>query len=1041
MEHNLEKNGQLLIYRSSAGSGKTFTLVLNYLSIILTSDTPYKFREILAITFTNKAANEMKSRVFEHLIELAENHEDSKLMGVYKKELGLSREFISKTASKRLSSMLHNYTDVAILTIDKFAHRLIRSFSRDLNLESDFEIEMDFKKVLSECIDQLIDQVGTREDLTRLVIHHAKDKTKSDKSWKAVEDFKQVGELIQKEDTAQWIEEISKFSIDELFESHQSAVQEISKTKKAIDLESQLLIDKVNEIGIEWINYKWSGWIGFFKKAKAGDFQKLLTQEHKRLDQAIESGDWVKKTAPESIIDSASMFAEIVPNGKEKILTLSHQIQRHQIIREQIIGLGLLKEIGSIIEDYKKNNNLALISDFNKTISEIVLKQPTPFIYERIGCKFNHYFIDEFQDTSVQQWQNFIPLVDDSLAKGKINLIVGDAKQAIYRFRNGEAKQFVMLPVIYQKNNSEILEDAERTFKAEKNLLNLEFNYRSSKTVVDFNNQLFDFAKQQMGESISENYLNHKQIPAQDFEGLVEIRLNHLGMKDADQKRAFEQTCTLESIVKCKDDGFEYADITILVRKNKNGQEIADFLLEQGIPVTSSDSLKVLNNRKVQVILALLKVLENVHTQDDVIKIIAYFFTDELTEKAKELELRKTKDNGKEKLLAIIQDKFGFHLENWQSDPLYTKSKLIIGHFFQTNEQDQFVESFLENTHQFSSSKGEDISLFFEWLTEKNPSIAASENENAVQVMTIHKAKGLEFQIVILHRCDWELGPSNFSRVWTNVATGGISLNVQLHPNQNRFKVLNKDEEYKMAYDTEYLDAINLFYVAVTRPVHRLYINASSNGKKEISALLKGFLQLDDSSDYPIQWTMGTAVKNPVLEQKKTPEDFSYEPHTDMVIEIATRQHLNEEDGISEQKWGQLFHQAMDRLTHSEDIVSLTNEFVLLGKLATNEKDHFASDLKSTLEHPQLKKWLNAGHTELREREIVDELGEIYIPDRIIVLKEETILIDFKTGQPRNKDEHQITDYGHLLLDLGYSNIKKYLFYVRKSELLEVLTL
>jgi len=1040
MNDNLAKNGKLLIYRSSAGSGKTFTLVLNYLSIILASDNPFKFKEVLAITFTNKAASEMKARVFEHLIELSNNKEGSKLMEVYSKELEIDESIISANASNRLSSMLHNYTDVSILTIDKFAHRLIRSFSRDLNLEADFEIEMDSRKVLAECIDQLIDQVGTREDLTKLVVHHAKDKTKLDKSWKAVEDFKKFGALITKEDTAKQIEEIGKFSIEELFVAHQKAIADVNKATKRISELAAPIIKAIETFGIEHIKYKSGGWSSFFTKALNGKFADLLSQPHARLYAAIESENWVNKDAPAEAQDLQSYFSEVVEKNTIEILANCTSIQKSQIIREQIIGLGLLKEISIILEQYKKNNNLVLISDFNKTISDIVLNQPTPFIYERIGCKFNHYFIDEFQDTSVQQWQNFIPLVDDSLAKGKTNLIVGDSKQAIYRFRNGEAKQFIDLPEIYQKNDSIVLQDAQRTFDTEYNPRFLDHNYRSASTIVNFNNRMFEFVRGIMPEQVAAHYDRQSQTPIKEFTGLIEISLHALKAGQSEEKRNFENEQTLKSIRDCKSDGFEYSDITILVSKNKIGQEIAEFLLSEEIPVTSSDSLKILNNKKILAILALLNILENTHSQDDVIRVISNFFPDQVTSLAQELELRTTTDNGKQKLLTIIQKELDINLLDWQSDSLYTKSKQIISHFFKREEQDQFLESFLENTHSFSTSKGEDISLFLEWLLDKDPAIEASENENAVQVMSIHKAKGLEFPIVIMHRCEWEMGATKFTRVWTNVSSSNVSLNVQLYPSEKNFLGIDKEDELSEANQRLFLDAINLFYVAATRPIHRLYINASSKSDKDISSLIKNFLEIDPKSEFPIFWKEGERQKAPDRELQSVPSSFSYELNSELSIDIATR-NREEQEGISEQRWGQLMHSALELIKDKNEINAFVNELTVLGKIDDKEKQQFASDLENTFNHGELSKWLNAGHEELREQEIVDEFGEIYIPDRIVVLENETILIDFKTGQPRTKDEHQITDYGHLLLDLGYSNIKKYLFYVRKSELKQVLTL
>lgn len=1053
MNHKLGKNqvhppeekqrGNLLIYRSSAGSGKTFTLVLNYLAIVLTSDNPFKFKEILAITFTNKAANEMKSRVFEHLIDLSGGTANSNLIKVYSDALSLSPEKIVGTATSRLGVMLHNYNDVAIMTIDRFAHRLIRSFSRDLDLESDFEIEMDFQKVLREAIDLLIDQVGDREDLTKLLVHYAKDKAKSDKSWKAVTDLSEFGELLRKEDTSDWIKGIESLSVEELFQIHTDAAQQVEKLTDEIATRAKKVVDHIVSNNLfDLVPHKSSGWIGYFVKAAKKDLKKMLGNLPKRLINAIESDIWLNKSATENELSAMASISGNIPSMVNQIQSDLIAIEKYQIIREQIVGLGLLKEIELIIEQYKENNNLVLISDFNKTISDIVLEQPTPFIYERIGSKFKHYFIDEFQDTSVQQWQNFIPLVDDSLSQGQVNLLVGDAKQAIYRFRNGEARQFVMLPAIFQKNRSPILQDAERTFKYQAETKSLDFNYRSSKTIVEFNNDLFGFCLSKMPVAIQENYQGYLQQPVKSETGLVRIRLNNLEQRGTtEERRSFRNESTLESVKECLNDGFPLSDITILVRKNSHGQEIADFLLEKGIAVTSPDSLHILSNTKVLVVLALMKILENVHNQEDVLRSLVYLFPDNVTVNSLALDLRSSNDHGKANLINLIESKYKVRIDEWQGLSLFNKAKQIVSHFFSFEEQDQFVESFIENVHQFSSVRGEDTNLFFEWITEKDPSIDAAENENAVRVMSIHKSKGLEFPVVILHKCDWKLKPSEHSRIWTAVENNSHSLNVRLYPKKERFDILGKTEEYEEAYATEYLDGINLFYVALTRPVHRLYISAASIPGDSVALLVADFLAEKGFTEFPLSWKLGQ--NTPPVDRKEQPaaDNFSYSLHDNPIVEIATRKHFNENETMLEQRWGQLVHAALEQITAPSEVDDLIEALLVQGKISASQAQQMHEELKNTLNHPKLKEWLNSGYPEFREKEIIDDLGEIYRPDRIIIVDDQTILLDFKTGQPRAADEHQITDYGHLLRDLGYANIKKYLFYVRNSELKEVNTL
>ncbi len=1036
-----ENRKNLIVYRSSAGSGKTFTLVLNYLAIVLTSENKFNFKEILAITFTNKAAAEMKSRVFEHLIELAEPTNDSNISIAYQNVTGLSGRELSQRASESLSIMLHNYSEVAIMTIDRFAHRLIRSFSRDLNLESDFEIEMDFGKILREAIDSLIDQVGQREDLTRLLVHHARDRAKSDQSWKATGILNEFGYLLSKEDTSSWLEPIQDLTVEDVFEAHQKASSSVFSLIKGLEKTGEEFCHLLeNQSIIDWVPRGWGGWAGFFRIAASGDYNKLLKEERKSLTKAMETGVWLKKGAPESAINAVGKVAEDIEQKREEILELCKEIQKNQIVREQIVAIGLLKEINSLIDQYKKDNNLVLISDFNRTISEIVLEQPTPFIYERIGCRFKHYFIDEFQDTSVRQWQNFIPLLDDSLSQGNTNLLVGDAKQAIYRFRNGEARQFVMLPEIFNKNESEVLHNAERVFRQQIQQRQLTFNYRSTPTVVNFNNDLFSFIKQSLPPVLAENYQSHEQIPIKTNPGLVKMYLHNLKRNEVEERTRFQNDKTLFAIKECLQDGFRMEDITILVRKNNHGEQLADFLIEQGIPVTSPDSLRLLSNAKVKFVLSLLKILENAHTQEDSLRAISFLYPASTTDKALLLNLRKSEDEGKQALLNLLKHERQVDLLSWQSKTLYLKSASIIHHFLTADVIDQFVESFLENVHQFGSSKGEDINQFLEWITELNPSISASEHENAVRIMTIHKSKGLEFPVAIVHRCDWNLKPGNQSRVWSTIKGEETNLSVRLRPAKDVFTALNKEDELEEAWQTEYLDALNLMYVALTRPVERLYIVSSQIVEDTVSELLYGFLTTSESLETPIEWSVGERTDKASTSEDSGPIGYSYTCHTQFPIDIVTR-HKSEETNMHEQRWGQLVHLALERTSGVQDIESVIDKLIKDGKITGTERNRLSEDLKKTLNHPKLQSWISEDHENLTEKEIVDEAGNLYRPDRIILMPEETIVLDFKTGQPRNHDEQQITTYGHLLQDLGYHNIKKYLFYVRKSELKEILTL
>ena len=304
--------------------------------------------------------------------------------------------------------------------------------------------------------------------------------------------------------------------------------------------------------------------------------------------------------------------------------------------------------------------------------------------------------------------------------------------------------------------------------------------------------------------------------------------------------------------------------------------------------------------------------------------------------------------------------------------------------------------------------------------------------------MTIHKSKGLEFNVVILHHCNWELGPTLQSRVWTNIVDGSSNFNLQIYPSEKTFESLDKGIEYEEAYAQEFLDGLNLFYVATTRPVHRLYINSARKSGNRISELLYDFVCKDHELCFPIKYQFGKASRVEIEREDQVVESFTYNPNPNLRLEITSQHIYESNNSVSERKWGELLHQALEFVQKKEEIHPYAEKLKLQGKLAANQESLFHEQLQSTITHPDMIDWFNGNCLEMKEREIIDENGDAYRPDRIILYPDQTILLDFKTGRPRNKDEQQIKKYNDLLIELGYTNIKNYLFYIENGDLVKV---
>ena len=434
------------IYDASAGSGKTYTLVKEYLKIILLASKNDAYRNILAITFTNKAVHEMKSRVVDSLSEFTKDIPSDKALNLMKDisfETDLSLATIKEKAKSIIKHLIHNYAAFDISTIDKFTHKVIRTFAHDLNLPITFEVSIDTESLLTEAVDALIAQAGHDEALTKLLIDFTMEKTDDDKSWDISGDIMATGKLALNENNREELKHFDQKSIADFTKIKKQLKQNVHDFELKCSNLAQEALQLIDKNGIDYKSFSRGTFINQLNYIKDND-SKAVVNKYLTFDDIA-----INTTAKDKAI------IEHISNDLLQILSKVYTILEtknfYEAFLKNITPLSLLNTVSSELSKIQKEQNVLSISEFNKLINDQIQNQPAPFIYERLGEKYRHFFIDEFQDTSQMQWQNLIPLIDNALSSEDLNgergslLLVGDPKQSIYRWRGGKAEQFITL--------------------------------------------------------------------------------------------------------------------------------------------------------------------------------------------------------------------------------------------------------------------------------------------------------------------------------------------------------------------------------------------------------------------------------------------------------------------------------------------------------------------------------------------------------------------------------------------------------------------
>ncbi|KAF2512075.1 UvrD-helicase domain-containing protein [Flavobacterium zhairuonense] len=1036
------------IYDASAGSGKTYTLVKEYLKIILSSPKNDAYRNILAITFTNKAVHEMKSRIVGSLSEFAKDEPSEKsiaLMEDLSRETGLSIIKIKTKSQNIIKHLIHNYAAFDISTIDKFTHKVIRAFAHDLNLPMTFEVTLDTENLLVEAVDAIIAQAGQDETLTKLLIDFTMEKTDDDKSWDVSREILETGRLVLNENNR-----------NEILHFHDKSIEEFIEIKKKMlalckDLElenenwAKDALELIDKNGIDLKSFSRGTFPNHLESIRDGKFNPRNKTFHEFDDIAI------NKTAKDR-----ALIENIIPELLQILSKIYKNFEKRDFYKaflKNITPLSLLNTVSNELAKIQSEQNILSISEFNAIIHREIQNQPAPFIYERLGERYRHFFIDEFQDTSEMQWQNLIPLIDNSLSglddlgnKGTL-MIVGDPKQSIYRWRGGKAEQFI-----------ELSKDTNPFNNPDKQIRHLNTNYRSYSEVIDFNNKFFKLiASEFSNEDYKDLYENHSFQNANSKEGGY-VNISFLPIIEKtdsdDEDEALEKSdlyvlATLNTILKVVREGFQYRDIVVLTRKRDQGIAIANYLTEQNIPLLSSETLMIQNATEVRLIIHLLKYLNNSADLESKANFLHFLASNVNSEMpihdfiAQGMANKSEADFEKWLLTFDVSLSFG----DVRKKSLYEAVEIIISKFILPSEGNAYVQFFMDIVleRDIRNQAGvADFLVYWEKNAEKF-SIPSPEGNNAVRIMTIHKSKGLEFPVVIMPFAEEDYNRKPKDKLWLDTEDAALDVPKALIDNSSAVEGFGESASavFNLKKQEELLDNINVLYVALTRAEEQLYVISQSLKERKdgefpnnmasffIKYLVRQNIYDPEKLEYefgnPVKLSASVEVINsvkeiPIVKEVLNPKN----------IKIAQREALmwgtHQQEAIS---YGNIIHEILAFIKDKSDVELAITKAIEGGLIRLDQKDQVFKTLQEIVNHSELSVCFEGSNKILNEQTIVQKEGKILKPDRVVLTAaKNAYLLDYKTGAINPKYKQQIQEYQDAIEDLGYKVLKKALVYI-----------
>ncbi|MGC1391752.1 MAG: UvrD-helicase domain-containing protein [Bacteroidales bacterium] len=1058
--------GTLTIYSASAGSGKTYKLTAIYLAHLFRSR--YNYRKILAVTFTNKATAEMKSRILDHLHKLAVGEESDYIAGIVK-ATGKTEDWIRKESKEILNAILHDFSRFSVSTIDSFFQKVLRAFAREAGLHSGFSIELDHSTILSAAVDEMIASAAVDNQLKNWLITYAKSNIEEEKSWNLKAGIIRLAEELFKEKfKILSFEERSKLEDKTFLLAYINKIRTISQSfekelenlgKRAYEIFSKF------ELSDDMFYRKGQGIPSFIRSLVSGYIKEPNRYVLEINNEPPRWSTGIPAPQLESAINSGldAILREAIHYYNENVVFYRSALS----VLSNIYALGILSDVLHNVHLITTSENRFLLSDAGEVINLITKEDQSPFIYEKVGNSYENFMIDEFQDTSIIQWNNFRPLIENSMAEGHDNLVVGDVKQSIYRWRNSDWR-ILGKDLVKMVDNKRIFSEPLTT------------NWRSRSNIIKFNNSLFTLIPDLIDKMLAEEMfpLSFRKLyseavqadPCRSDGGFVRIEF----IENDDRKKWKEAVLERIPVVieSLQDKGYKASDIGIIVRDSKEGAQVLNTLLgynnntpgkseRYNFNAVSNDSLLLSNS---PVIIFLISVITVIYDPQDYINratMLRFFLMATGNPEAEKISLQS------DKLIEVSRVYFPEGFENFldmiRQVQLFEAIESIIK-FFRLGDYPwniPFLNTFQDYVLSFMGNENAGIQKFLDWWEEsgKKKSVVLPGNQDALRILTIHKSKGLEFKVVILPFISWDLDHMPFRQpvLWVRPEMspfndlGILPVKYSKELNNTIFADYYKEEKYSV-----YLDNINLLYVALTRAKDILYGFSTDNPKYDntIAGVLKNALTLT----HELHDNKGLSLKSHfndetnVFEFGEIPE--SKGEITDKKNLISSRYlvsqtidslklKLHGENYFSSESpaiikkinYGNLMHEIFEGIIIPADISVAVRRLVLEGKLSEKESADIEKRVNEMISMPQVADWFKPDNKVMTEAGILLPTGTARRPDRVIFKNGKTTIIDFKFGEENSRYAEQVVQYRNLLLEMGYNDIDAYIWYVDKNKI------
>lgn len=1080
----------LTVYKASAGSGKTFTLASEYITLVVKN--PQDYRSILAVTFTNKATQEMKTRILSQLYGIAHSLPDSEAYyEQVRMKTGFSEQTIRENAAKALSLLTHHYNEFRVQTIDAFFQSVLRNLARELNLTANLCVDLNDEQVEAQAVDELINSLEEGEEVLNWIRDYIDKNIEDDKGWNVISQIKDFGKNIFKDFYKDRKTELdNRFSDESFFNDFITDLRERrTRILNRLNEHAKQMYQKIRDANLDnpnLFNRGANGLLSHIIKLTKGTPSNDPTPQY--IQSCIDSAEkWPASKCPAkeraAIIElaSASLCSDLKILNDYRINDWK-EYQSCNLTLKHLSQLRLLHAISEAVDEINKDTNRFMLSNTQSLLSTLMKDSDTPFVFEKMGAYLKHIMIDEFQDTSTIQWNNFRKLLDNCMAQvDSHNLIVGDVKQSIYRWRQGDWK---------------LLNNIEHEFTKEQIKIEpLDTNYRSEENIIRFNNAFFKQAVSQTVNELEseeiqgatelvEAYKEIEQKPRKDNgKGCVRIKLFRYDSKNASDYKQKILNELIENIRQLLDQGYKQKDIAILARSKTVILDIVDSFqnIDTNVSLVSDEAFRLDASLAVNVIIEALRLLTHPHdklTESKLVKL----YQQQVIKTGKDINDLFVGDNSTE-LKSFLPSGYIDKFESLSRLSLIDLVDEIYSLFSLDSLEGQsaYVCTFYDTLNEYLRDHPADIDDFIEeWEDTLSSNTIQSDEVDGIRLITIHKSKGLEYDNVLIPFCDWELEKTNGITIWCSGDDKEKPYGeLPLIPVDYSSKMLGTvfEDDYKEEHLQNTVDNMNLLYVAFTRAGKNLFITGKkykerTKGKSERSHIIQYIIEelakelpgaiIDDAGDNgPISFELGTlsTCEERVEKEKATENPFELSPKTHKLkIEtfphpVSFRQSNKSHDFIKGEdidpsdarryiKVGNVLHQLFSTILTEADIEPRLKELEQAGIIYNDDitSRELQNKISCALSNEKVKNWFSPRWKLFNECTILDydkETGDVYEhrPDRVMTDGKEMIVVDFKFGKPRDEYHEQVQRYMRLLMRMGYKQVSGYIWYVLRNEI------